>query len=323
MHKALIFLLAALPGFAAQAVEQSPSETGQVWLQRWLAADSHSYQGTFVYERNGSFSTHAIWHRRDARGQVRERLLQLDGPAQEVLRVDAQVQCMSNPQAAQFEPVSGLRLQQPPIAQLTAHYEVRLLGQSRVAGHDAVVLALLPRDHYRYALELHLDQQSGLLLKSLLLNEQGQLLERFQFAQLDSRSPLSAAALQPSAECLPLAVAPLASSASAPVSPWQAGWLPAGFSLSSVQQQPAQGANQALTWLMFSDGLARFSLFIEALPQASGEDLESQLGPTVIVSRQMSGASGPVLLTLVGEVPLVAAERVLQSMALAAEPVAP
>ena len=323
MRKALILLLAALPVCAVQAASPPPAEAGLAWLQRWLVADQQSYQGTFVYERNGSFSSHAIWHRRDSRGQVRERLLRLDGPAQEVLRVDARVQCVSNPQADQLESVAGLRLQQVPAEQLAALYEVRLLGQSRVAGHVAVVLALLPRDQYRYALELHLDQQTGLLLKSLLLNEQGQLLERFQFTQFDSRSPLNAAALQPGEDCLPLPVAPLDASAPALASPWRPSWLPPGFTLSSVEQRAALGADQAFTWLMFSDGLARFSLFIESLPPAAVEDLQSQLGPTVIVSRQVPDASGSMLVTLVGEVPLATAERVVQSMQPTSAPVVP
>ncbi len=80
MHKALIFLLAALPVCSVQAAEQTPAEAGQAWLQRLLEADQQSYQGTFVYERNGSFSTHAIWHRLDANGQVRERFCSWMGP---------------------------------------------------------------------------------------------------------------------------------------------------------------------------------------------------------------------------------------------------
>jgi sigma-E factor negative regulatory protein RseB len=319
MHKVLILLLAGLPLCSVQAAGQAPVEAGQAWLQRLLEADQQSYQGTFVYERNGSFSSHAIWHRLDASGQVRERLLQLDGPAQEVLRVDAQVQCVSNLQADPLESVAGLRLQPVPATQLAAHYDVRVLGQSRVAGHPATVLALLPRDQYRYGLELHVDQRSGLLLKSLLLNEQGQLLERFQFTQLDNRSPLNAA-LQPSADCLPVSV-PVAAPALS--SPWRAGWLPPGFSLNATQQRPAPGADQALSWWLFSDGLARFSLFIEALPSSEVADLHTQLGPTVIVSRQLTHASGSVLATVVGEVPLAAAERVLQSIVLAPEPVIP
>jgi sigma-E factor negative regulatory protein RseB len=159
-----------------------------------------------------------------------------------------------------------------------------------------------------------------LALKSLLLNEQGQLLERFQFTQLDSRSALSDAALQPSAACLAVPVAP---AALAVVSPWRPAWLPPGFSLTGAEQRSSQSASQPLTWLMFSDGLARFSVFIESLPGATVEDVHSQLGPIVVVSRQMQGASGSVMVTVVGEVPLVAAERVALSMHLATAQVAP
>ncbi|MDP3847371.1 MAG: MucB/RseB C-terminal domain-containing protein [Pseudomonas sp.] len=313
------FLLTAWLAVPVQAA--TLPVTAQAWLERLQAAEQqHSYQGTFVYERNGSFSTHAIWHRVEANGQVRERLLQLDGPLQEMLRLDAQLQCISTQQVEQRASVSGLVVQQLQPAQLAAHYDLRILGQSRVAGHAAVVLALLPRDQYRYGLELHLDQQTGLALKSLLLNEQGQLLERFQFTQLDSRSELTDAALQPGPDCLAVAVAPVAP---ALVSPWRAAWLPPGFSLIGTEQRDGQSANESLTWLIFSDGLARFSVFIEALPSTAVEDLHRQLGPTVVVSQQMQGVSGPVMVTVVGEVPLVAAERVVLSMGLAAEQATP
>lgn len=314
------FLLTAWLAVPAQAAAL-PADTAQAWLERLQTAEQqHSYQGTFVYERNGSFSTHAIWHRVEASGQVRERLLQLDGPLQEMVRLGAQLQCISSPQVEQRAAVSGLVMQQLQPAQLAAHYDLRILGQSRVAGHAATVLALLPRDQYRYGLELHLDQQTGLALKSLLLNEQGQLLERFQFTQLDSRSALSDAALQPGADCLAVPAAPATPAVD---SPWRATWLPPGFSLISTEQRAAQGASEPLTWLLFSDGLAQFSVFIEASPGTEVENLHRQLGPTVVVSQRMQGVSGPVMLTVVGEVPLLAAERVALSMGLAAEQAIP
>ena len=59
----------ALPAVAADA---------QVWLQRLAVAErSQNFQGSFVYERNGSFSTHSIWHRVEEGGVLRERLLQV------------------------------------------------------------------------------------------------------------------------------------------------------------------------------------------------------------------------------------------------------
>jgi sigma-E factor negative regulatory protein RseB len=320
MRRLGAFLLIAWLAVPVQAAV-SPTDTGQDWLERLqLAEQQHSYQGTFVYERNGSFSTHAIWHRVEANGQVRERLVQLDGPAQEMLRLDAQLQCISSAHVEQ--PAAGLVMQQLQPAQLAAHYDLRILGQARVAGRAAVVLALLPRDQYRYGLELYLDQQTGLALKSLLLNQQGQLLERFQFIQLDSRSALSDAELQPDNDCLAVSPAPV-TPAPTVVSAWQTGWLPPGFSLISTEQRAAQTAGGSLTWLMFSDGLARFSVFIEALPSAGVEKIHRQVGPTVVVSQQMQGVSGPVMVTVVGEVPLVAAERVVVSMGLATEPARP
>jgi len=71
------------------------ADDAQDLLKRLAQAEQQqSFQGTFVYERNGSFSTHRIWHR-VMDGKVREHMLQLDGSAQEVLRVDGLTQCVS------------------------------------------------------------------------------------------------------------------------------------------------------------------------------------------------------------------------------------
>ncbi|PZP87498.1 MAG: RNA polymerase subunit sigma, partial [Ectopseudomonas oleovorans] len=85
--------LCLLGGLLALPVQASGV---QDLLGRLAAAErQQSFQGTFIYERNGSFSTHAVWHRVEEGGQIRERLLQLDGPAQEVLKVDGQTQCVT------------------------------------------------------------------------------------------------------------------------------------------------------------------------------------------------------------------------------------
>jgi sigma-E factor negative regulatory protein RseB len=75
--------------------------------------------------------------------------------------------------------------------------------------------------------------------------------------------------------------------------------------------------------LLYDDGLARFSVFMEPLHGASVEDARSQLGPTVAVSRRLSTGDGDVMVTVVGEIPLGTAERVALSMRAAAEQTAP
>ena len=52
-----VVLLAMLGSCLVQPVQAAES-----WLQRLTQAEHQSFQGTFIYERNGSFSTHAVWH---------------------------------------------------------------------------------------------------------------------------------------------------------------------------------------------------------------------------------------------------------------------
>lgn len=293
----------ALPAYAADA---------QDWLTRLAEAEQRqSFQGTFVYERHGSFSTHSIWHRVEEGGRVRERLLQLDGPAQEVLRVDGRPQCVSGSLADQVASAQAWPARALDPQQLAAWYDLRVVGQSRVAGRPAVVLAVLPRDQHRYGFELHLDRETGLALKSLLLNEKGQLLERFQFTRLETAEAPSEAALQPGADCRPIKVstAPAASA-----NAWRSEWLPPGFNLTSALERRSPASSEAVAWLIYGDGLARFSVFLEPLRGAVVEDARSQLGPTVAVSKRMSTAGGDVMVTVVGEIPLGTAERVALSM---------
>ena len=57
-----------------------PVQAAESWLQPDPGRASE-FSGTFIYERNGSFSTHAVWHK-GGDETISERLLQLDGPAQ-------------------------------------------------------------------------------------------------------------------------------------------------------------------------------------------------------------------------------------------------
>jgi sigma-E factor negative regulatory protein RseB len=301
----------AMPAVAADA---------QAWLLRLAQAErSQSFQGAFVYERNGSFSTHSVWHRVEEGGAMRERLLQLDGSAQEVLRVDGQVQCASGNLADQLTdspiwPARALNAEQ-----LGKWYELRVLGNSRVAGRAAVVLALVPRDQHRYGIELHLDQQTALPLKSLLLNDKGQLLERFQFTQLGTQMP-AIEALEPGVGCRPVRL-PKAQVVASDI--WQSEWLPPGFRLNSTTLRRSPASNEAVACQVYDDGLARFSVFMEPLRGAAAEDVHTQLGPTTAVSRRLKTTDGDVMVTVVGEIPLSTAERIALSMRAVKQPAAP
>ena len=289
------------------------ADEAQDWLIRLSQAEQQqSFQGTFVYERNGSFSTHNIWHRVQD-GKVRERLLQLDGSAQEVVRIDGHTQCVSGNLVAGLgdTPDSSARALDPQ--KLKNWYDLAVIGKSRVAGRPAVIVSLTPRDQHRYGFELHLDRETGLPLKSLLLNDKGQLLERFQFTRLDTDAPAERD-LQASSECKAVALDSDKASAVKAAQVWHSDWLPPGFELSSSTARKDPETKVQVSSLMYDDGLARFSVFLEPLNGAVVTDTRTQLGPTVAVSRRLTTPDGEMMVTVVGEIPIGTAERIALSM---------
>ena len=290
------------------------ADTAQDSLKRLAQAEQQqSFQGTFVYERNGSFSTHRIWHR-VTDGKVRERLLQLDGSAQEVLRVDGATQCVSGTLEAGVSNIADSAAHAYDVKKLGAWYDMKVVGTSRVAGRSAKIIALTPKDQHRYGIELHLDDESGLPLKSLLLSEKGQLLERFQFTELDAASVPTDQSLQPSADCKTMAITKAKVDSSSKPAPWRLEWMPPGFELSSSAVRKDAASSVQVSSLMYDDGLARFSVFVEPVAGAAAADTRTQLGPTVAVSRRLATPKGDVLVTVVGEVPIGTAERIALSL---------
>lgn len=290
------------------------ADEAQDWLQcLGQAEQQQSFQGTFVYERNGSFSTHNIWHRVQD-GKVRERLVQLDGSAQEVVRVDGRTQCVSGMLVAGLgdTPDSAARSLDPQ--KLKNWYDLAVIGKSRVAGRQAVIVSVTPRDQHRYGFELHLDRETGLPLKSLLLNDKGQLLERFQFTRLDTADVPEDAELRPSADCKPVTLDSDKASAVKTAQSWHSDWLPPGFELTSSSARKDPETKALVNSLLYDDGLARFSVFLEPLNGATVTDTRTQLGPTVAVSRRLTTPDGEMMVTVVGEIPIGTAERIALSM---------
>ena len=302
----------SLSGLTLAALLISPlvqaRDAGQ-WLQGMVdASGQQSYSGSSFYERSGSFSTHHIWHRADGDG-VTERMLRADGEPQEWVRRDGQIQCASS-----FAAVSGWRGEAPATlnpAQLQRWYALEVLGTTRVADRPVTVIAMKPRDAFRYAYELYLDDQTGMLLKSLLINERNVLLERFQFTDVQF-AELTDEQLEPGASCLTLAEHPLEKRVD--TSGWVPGWIPPGFVAGEpVVRTLAVNEPQVMSQA-FSDGLARFTLFVEPLGDgALAEDLLAQLGPTVAVSRRLQVEGVGYLATIVGEIPPATAERIAAS----------
>ena len=96
---------------------------------------------------------------------------------------------------------------------------------------------------------------------------------------------------------------------------WEAGWVPGGFAMASWDIRRTPSKLKSINTLMYSDGLAAFSVFIEAMPPAGAGQMVSRQGATVAVTNLVEGpADERHLVTVVGEVPTETARRVANSV---------
>ena len=182
--------------FAAPASAEEP----RAWLVRMSEAfATQNYDGVFVYSHGASMETLRIIHS-VKEGVERERIVRLDGPVQEIIRQDGKVTCVHgsdwNGNINHKIPLGPFaRAFVRDMSELGNSYQLVEKGNGRVAGREARVLLIQPSDDYRYGYRIWLDEETGLLLKSVLVHR-GKVLERFQFTRLNIAGDIDEAVLE-------------------------------------------------------------------------------------------------------------------------------
>ena len=163
----------AWAGPADAAKAPLPDDAGG-WLQRiHSAANTGNYRGTMVFSSGGAISSSRVWHF-CVGDQTFEKIEALDGRQQTVVRHNDDVHTLW-PQAKlavieKREAVFGRQATPQSVdPRALEQYRFRREADSRVAGREAVVFVLEPRDELRFAQRLWADQASGLLLRADVL----------------------------------------------------------------------------------------------------------------------------------------------------------
>ncbi|WP_211824376.1 MucB/RseB C-terminal domain-containing protein [Kistimonas asteriae] len=307
----LLVLSWALP--VAAAPQGSPVE----WLDRMSTAfRSENYQGFFIYENLGGLLTLKVMHG-VVDGQEKERLVYLDGPYREMIRDGQKIAYIRQGQGGvtlkpgYLSALSGRF--KTDFQQLSNHYQLRFAGDARVANRIGRHVELLPRDKHRYGYHLWLDHDSGLLLKSEMHGDKGAVLERFQFVDLDVGSLDAANVIPPGQHAWRDRSAAVASSDDASLS-WEMGWVPEGFDKTGYRKTVSPVSQKPVDSLLYSDGLAAFSVFVEEDMTRVLSQSSEQSGATAAVSRVFRNGDAYYNVTVVGEIPLGTAERIAVSV---------
>lgn len=237
------------------------------------AAADLNYEGTFVYMRDGRMDSLKIYHKADARGEF-ERVIHLNGSPREVLRENDKVTCILPDKKSIIISSRGggnhlFTLLPEDLRKVVSLYRIEVHGLSRVAGRDARLVSVRPRDRLRYGYNLWLDDRNHLLLKSELINENGDILEQVMFTELKIVADIPQASLVPGmavGEYARLADALERDNNGEFLNLWKLRKLPAGFRFSHHKKQSSDDDSVPLHQLIISDGLASVSVYIEKLP---------------------------------------------------------
>ena len=251
----------ALVSSVTVACDLDPQREQQ--LQRLL--DAHrlfAYRGTLLHEQNGLREFVTVLHEPDEAVDAMRRL--------NASAAAPMIQIMAKPSYS----VASCTLSQ--------HYSVDFEAGTAVAGRATTAVTLKPKDVLRLGYLMNMDVETGLPLRVMAFTAEGQMLERYEFAEI--------------------IVKPVEQdTVSAPTDPIASGYafasLPPGFVLLAASQQ--EGPH------VVSDGLATASLFVEPLPEllSPGEGA-SLSGATLTYTRGMTMNGVGYLVTVIGEIPV-------------------
>ena len=310
-----------LIGLLVSNLVSSPviADSAMGWIQRMSDAMRNlNYQGDFVYMQNNRLEGMQISHYKDEQGE-KERLLSLNGEAREVIRDNQNLTCIWPSSRKVIVDLARKNSFSPifipdDIARLEKFYQMKLIGKDRVANMDAVVVHIDPRDQYRYGMKFWINEANGLMMKSSLLDENEQVIEEVMFTRLE----LFEGDNKPVIDTMPpiddnFTLVRYHSGDSSKIfaadNAWQLTGTPGGFWRESVVRRKLPDSDLFVQQMVYTDGLASLSIFIEKKTDLTQSGVSS-MGAVNAFIRILNDHS----ITAIGEVPAITVRQVAESV---------
>ena len=302
----------AVSGAAAAeepAHRSSPDFAPAQWLERMdHALTTRNYDGTFSHWLGGRVEMLRIIHRVQD-GTVSERLASLDGSGREFIRTGASLSCYLPDRRTvlvEQRPAEESLVAFPTVNDQTASlYDIREVGHTRLNRRVTHVITVSPKDEYRYGYRLWIDDSTAMPLKSQLADAHGQVIEQIVFASLTLSARIPDSAFRPEIstegfQWLRNDAAPHPQPGAALA--WSAVSLPPGFRMTVRSAQILPGTAGPVDHLVFTDGFASVSVFVERQAAPTGQAPVPEAA-TVGSSSAFSTVVDGHKITAVGEVP--------------------
>ena len=310
MRRAATSFAACLLVLVAHAA-QARSEEARDWLERMSdALASRNYDGLFTHSTSGQTESMRIVHRVE-RGRSLERLVSLDGSGREVVRTREEVHAyLPDRKVVLVEPRGdeGSRLKSLPTPgpKLDTYYDLAVRKGHKILGRDIIVIDVRPKDTYRYGYRLWLDEKTAMPLRSVVGDGAGRQVEQILFTRLEIPDRIPSRDIEPTVDATGFQwIRTGRRLAAMPALPatnngWRPLRVPPGFRLVASRLQGMPGSPMPAQHLIFSDGIAAISVFIE--PAAAGGPRPPEASRMGSANAYSTSIQGHVV-TAVGEVP--------------------
>jgi sigma-E factor negative regulatory protein RseB len=311
-----LILLLAMTALNVRAA--TDENAWQILQKAAVAAHALSYEGIFVCQSGQQSKPVQIRHLFNGQFEFSRNVV-LDGSPKELLSQGADV-VIYNPKNEKIviEKRRGQNMfpaiLPTDLDSIKASYVLRMGDTERVADRQAQILFLDGKDKLRYSYKFWVDIEYGLLLKSVIYNHQNEMIESIAFNQLGLINNANLDWFKPKIDSKKNYVMEDEVDAVADnhVSPhWKLKELPLGYFKVDQMIRTVRGKSLPVSHLIFSDGLASISLFIE--PMENG--VKPRLGRAVVGNTSFhSAVVGYLQITALGEVPEAAVAQIANSV---------
>ncbi|MGN6668959.1 MAG: MucB/RseB C-terminal domain-containing protein [Trinickia sp.] len=324
---AWLLCAAAMCSISPRAAFAQADAAARQQAVRWLnkiqdAARHENYEGVFVFQHGNFVQSSRIAHYTVRGDGEFESLESLDGQPRKLLRHDDNLYTFV-PQRRlcvvekRFNKDSFPALMSESGAQVLSVYDPKMLGGDRVAGLDAQVIELDPKDAYRYAYKLWADAKTGLLLRVQTLDATGEVLAQVAFTQVRVGVPPEKARIAADMRNTSgwTVVRPPVSTVDMKAQGWRiAPDVPGFHEIRELRRLMAARDPNAppipVDQAVFSDGLSTISVFVEPAEGNSRKEGAGSTGAThVLVTRYRD-----YWITALGEVPQATLQRFVSAI---------
>lgn len=190
-------------------------------------------------------------------------------------------------------------------------YSAHLGATETIAGREAQIVELIPNDVFRYSYRIWTDVEFGLLVKMTLLDGNDETLEQIYFNRLTMLNSQDLNWFQPKIDMDTNYVTENVVPVTREASDWIIAQLPSGYRKVDHVQRIIPGKNITVNQLIFSDGIASVSVFIEPMTKGKRPRMGHMLvGSTNICANVIDGHQ----IIVVGEVPAETVKQIAKAV---------